>query len=105
MKKVYVQDKETGKFVEKHLATQNHSPAVHILEPFVSPIDGTVIRDAAQLRSHNKKHDVTDRRDWGPDWFERKGKELELKRQGLDPESKRERIAALKQATEDYNRR
>lgn len=101
MRKTYVQDPETGKFVEKQAyLAQNNSAAVHVMEPFVSPVDGTVIRDAAQLASHNKKHGVTDQRDYGPDWFKRKGAEMEQRRQQLDPASKRDRIEALKRATQ-----
>ena len=99
MKITYIQDPETGKFVEKQafLASQ-HAPAVHTMQPFVSPIDGTLIRDPATLRAHNKKHGVTDRRDYGESWFERKRSELEMKRQQQDTASKRDRIEALKAA-------
>jgi glycine cleavage system H lipoate-binding protein len=100
-RKTYVQDPETGKFVEKqaYLASIN-APHVHVMQPFKSPIDGSIIRDPAQLRAHNRKHGVTDRRDYGESWFERKQNDLELKRQQLDRESKKDRINALIRATE-----
>ncbi len=100
-RKTYVYDPQSKKVVEKsELIARNTSAAVHTMQPFVSPIDGSVIRSPAQLAAHNRKHGVTDRRDYGPDWFERKRRELELKRQSLDSASKRDRIEALKRATE-----
>ena len=100
MRRTYVQCPETGKFVEKKQYLANHSAAVHTMEPFVSPVDGSVISDPAALRAHNIKHGVTDRRDYGPDWFDRKRGELEAKRMGQDPVSKKERIELLKRATQ-----
>ena len=51
-----------GKLVEKHLATplaSNSAPAVlGDIEPFVSPIDGSVITGRASLRAHCKHHGV-----------------------------------------------
>ena len=99
-KKTYVQCPETGKFIEKSKFLAQGSHAVHVMQPFVSPVDGTVIRDASQLRAHNRKHGVTDQRDYGSEWFARKGRENDLKRQSLDPKSKRDRIEALKRATQ-----
>ena len=99
-KKTYVQDPESGKFVEKSIFYANHSASVHTIKPFVSPLDRTVISDPAQLRAHNLKHGVTDRRDYGESWFERKRGDLEQKRQSLDKGSKRDRIEILKRATE-----
>ena len=96
----YVQDPITGKFVEKQaFLAAGHSAAVHTLKPFVSPIDQTVISDPAQLRAHNIKHGVTDRRDYGESWFERKRGELESKRQSQDKQSKQERINTLTHLT------
>lgn len=96
----YVQDPITLKLVEKskYLAG-NHSAAVHVMEPFISPIDQSVITDGASLRAHNRKHGVTDQRDYGPDWFARKGRERDLRLQGQDKASKQDRLNALKQAT------
>lgn len=70
------------------------------MQPFVSPIDQSIIRDGASLRAHNRKHGVADRRDYGDAWFERKRNELENKRQGLDKAAKAERIEILKKATQ-----
>ena len=100
MRKTYVQCKETGKFVEKqaYLAALE-APAVHTLKAFVSPIDKTVISDPAQLRAHNIKHGVTDRRDYGESWFDSKRNDLEAKRQSQDKQSKQDRLNTLKYLT------
>ena len=102
----YVQDPVTRKFVEKsaYLAQVN-APAVHVTEPFVSPIDGTVIRDAAALRVHNRKHGVTDSRDYGAGYFEQKNKERGAAIQGQTAQDRQDRLNVLKHLTEDYNRR
>ena len=52
-----------GKLVEKHLAEPvfqgSNAPAVlPDIEPFVSPIDKTVIGSRSALRAHCKAHDV-----------------------------------------------
>lgn len=101
MRKTYVQDPETGKFVEKQQFLREHH-AVHTFKPFTSPVDGTRIRDAAQLRAHNQKHGVTDRRDYGPEWFDRKRNELEAERQGLTRKAKNERIQTIIHAVDQH---
>ncbi len=99
MKKTYVQDPETGKFVEKKhfLAAQQH--AIHVMTPFKSPIDGTIISDPAQLRAHHKQHGTTDSRDYSPEFMEKASRARDLRLQGLDPASKKGRINALIEAT------
>jgi hypothetical protein len=102
----YVQDPVTKKFVEKSkFLAQNNSAAVHTMEPFKSPIDGSIIRDPASLRAHNIKHGVTDSREYGPDYFERKRKEMAAQTMGQTPADKANRIEILKHLTENHNRR
>lgn len=79
MKRSWIQDPETGKLIPKdeYLREQALKSAYTRgdIEPFVSPIDGKPIYSRRQLRDHNLKHGVTDMRDYGPQWFERKAKE------------------------------
>jgi hypothetical protein len=98
MTKTYVQDPKTKKFVEKSVFQAQHH-AVHTLEPFVSPIDGTFIHDSAQLRAHHKQHGTTDSRDYSPDTMQRASRARDMKLQGLDPASKKDRIEAFTRAT------
>ncbi|RLA50988.1 MAG: hypothetical protein DRQ98_12155 [Gammaproteobacteria bacterium] len=100
MKKVYVYDSETKKVVEKSTLQHNHSAAVHTFNAFTSPIDGTRIRDSAQLRSHNRKHGVTDQRDYGPDWFARESKSRDDRLTGATKADKQDRLNALNRAYE-----
>jgi len=98
-KTVYVQDPETGKFVEKQTyLSQQH--AIHVMKPFKSPIDGTIIHDPAQLRAHHRKHGTTDSRDYSPEFREKASRARDLRLQGLDPKSKQDRLNVLKRATE-----
>ena len=97
----WVQDSETGKLVPKNEFTRAESkaPAIHgSPEAFISPVDRTVIDDRRKLREHNKRHGVTNVRDYGEDYFERRGKEKYLESIGATKEAKAERIAALKEA-------
>ncbi len=45
------------------------------IEPFRSPVDGSVISDRKQLREHNKKHGVVNAEEFSPEFYERKAKE------------------------------
>ena len=100
MRTVYVQDRITGKLVEKskYLA-ESHSAAVHVMQPFVSPIDQTVIRDPAQLRAHHKKHGTTDARDYSPEFMAKASRDRDDRLTGQDRASKEGRLNALKHAT------
>lgn len=57
-------------------AASGTGAAVHgDIESFVSPIDGTVIRDRKQYREHCKKHNVVPASDFTPEYYARKAKE------------------------------
>lgn len=45
------------------------------IEPFVSPVDGTVISDRKQLREHNKRNDVVNSQEFSQQWLDKKAKE------------------------------
>ena len=47
------------------------------IEPFVSPVDGTVISDRKQLREHNKRNNVVNTAEFSPEFLERKREERE----------------------------
>ena len=96
----FVYDKEQKKCVHKH---EVNSTGYHIqadIEPFVSPVDGSLITGRAALRAHNKRNGVTDPRDYGPNWFENRGKEMDADRLGQTKAAKAERIDLLKRAYE-----
>jgi len=105
----YILHPETRKLVLKseYYAQQDDPAAPSVMtlrEPFVSPVDGSYIDDFGKLRQHNKKHGVTDRRDYGEEYFAKKRDDLENRRQNLDKTSKNERIEALKHALDRARR-
>lgn len=93
----YVQDPETGKFVEKSALAANMSPVIHTMEAFISPIDRTVIRTPADLARHNKKHGVTDSRDYSPAFLEKAQKE---RMAGFNEKGRADRVNDLNRAYE-----
>ncbi len=60
MKRVWRQDRETGKLIE--VTSQRAVNSGHYvrrdIEPFVSNVDGSVISGAKGLREHNKRNGV-----------------------------------------------
>lgn len=95
----WIQHPITGKLIprDEYVRPSKADYALHTSpEPFVSPVDKTLISDRRHLREHNKRHGVTDPRDYGPGYFERKHKERGAEIQGKTAEAKRDRIAALK---------
>ena len=105
----WIQDPKTGKLVPKDEYHQRKKSAdffVHAeFEEFVSPVDKTVIRSREQLRLHNKKHGVTDMRDYGPEWFKRKHRERSDELTGRSTQARRERINDIIRAYEQHNKR
>ncbi len=72
--------------------TSNKSASVQKnLKEFKSPIDGSIISCHSQLRDHNKKHGVTDIRDYENQHFETRGKEMYKEKIGDNPQAKKER--------------
>jgi hypothetical protein len=67
------------------------------IQPFRSPVDGTVIHSRTALRYHNEKHGVTDPRDYGPDYFKRKEKE---RNDALTSQGRRQKAARIEAINE-----
>ena len=86
--------KEKAEKAEKQEAMKKATSAAFIggnFEPFKSPVDGSIIKNPAQLRSHNSKHGVADIREYGDEWFEKRGREMYAEKTGDTLEAKRER--------------
>ena len=97
-RKSLVQHPISGKLIPKEEFQREEpaSPAIHgDIDPFVSPVDGSVISDRAHLRAHNKRHNVTNVADYGHGWFERKGKDKYREQQGATTKQRRERREAI----------
>jgi len=100
----FIQCPETRKLIpaedyHRHQAERDLSAFVQEdIKPFVSPVDGSIISTRADLRHHNRKHGVTDPRDYGPDWFERKAKERQADMRGESRGSRESRLESIQEA-------
>ena len=87
-------EKEKAERAEKAEKMEAAVKAAYVsgsFEPFKSPIDGSIISDPSKLRDHNKRHDVTDIREYGAEWFEKRGKEMYAEKVGATEQGTRER--------------
>jgi hypothetical protein len=78
-RQVYNQDKEKYELIpidESARKAEGHA-ITGFFEPFQSPIDGSIIRDAKQLREHNRRHNVVSSAEFSPEHYESKRKERE----------------------------
>ena len=98
----YIQDPKTLKLVPaEEYFREKESRSFTILddiEPFVSPVDGSTISSRSALREHNKRHGVTNVRDYGEGWFERKAKERDDYVSGRSERAKQERLDTIQRA-------
>jgi hypothetical protein len=86
------------------------APAVHEdIQPFVSPVNGAVVGSRRTLREHNRRHDVVQLREYGPDdgkaHFERIRRERDDRLTGQTRRDRQERIEALKHAFDKHRSR
>lgn len=94
----WIQDRVTGKLIpaEEYNKSETDAPYVHgDIESFVSPITREIISDRAQLRRHNKKHGVTDSRDYSEDFKRKASIARNDAMTGNTPQAKAERIVLL----------
>ena len=105
----FVVDPETGGWIEAHLYAAPDTcdlPAIQgDIEPFKSPIDGTLITSRSQLRRHHAQHGTTDHRDYSPEFKAAKAKQMDLDRRGQTPQARLERIELIKHVIETQQRR
>jgi len=71
------QDLKTGKLIpiDKAATRQTGSFVQGDIQPFVSPIDGSVIADRKQYREHCKKHGVVPAAEFSKEFYDRKAAE------------------------------
>ena len=106
----YIQDPKTLKLVpadeyyaRKSESVDNNSfSIINDIDPFVSPVDRSVISSRSKLRSHNIKHGVTDVREYGDNWFKRKSKERDAELKGETREARKSRIKSIRDALQQY---
>ncbi len=73
------------------------------LQPFVSPVDGSVISGRAAMRDHFKQHGVTNVADYKNEWAD-KAKERERFYGGDTTFDRERRIEHVKRAYEKHSR-
>jgi hypothetical protein len=101
VRKRWIQDPTTGRMVPANEYVRQRDTGPDILpplEPFKSPVDGSIISCRSKLRAHNKRHGVTDYRDYGDEWFKRKARERELEL--ISESARRERARDIANAME-----
>ena len=97
----WVQDPVTHKLIPKadYHGHETNAPVVHgDIEPFISPITKEVISDRGQLRRHNKKHGVTDSRDYSPEFMKSRSDERNNDMYGKTHQARGERREIINQA-------
>ncbi len=105
----YKLDKELGEFIpiaewDEKFGKEIRRSAMIMkdIESFISPIDGTVISSRPKLEAHNKKHGVTNIKDYAVGHFEKRGKEMILEATGQTPEAKKERCQLIDKTLNDF---
>lgn len=89
--------------LEENQAPRSHEIMTDI-EPFKSPVDGTIVSGRRALRDHNKRNNVTNAADFKETW-EKARKERESFYSGESKYDRAARIDALKHAWEKHRRR
>jgi len=95
----WVQDPVTFEMVpkEKYIPVKSKAPLIQPdIEPFISPIDKTIITSRPTLRAHMKKYGVTNSADYPEDFMGKKVKEREDTLRGRTKQAKKERIDIIK---------
>ena len=102
-RKTFHWDSKLGKLVEgpSPPRIQRSEGIIPDIEPFVSPIDKSVIGSRPQLEAHNRRHGVTNSADYPKDWVAKRGKSI-LRKQ--DQDSKRQRKELIIKAMHQLDR-
>ena len=79
-RQVYDKETDTSTFVPIDDSARRSDMSAVVrgdIEPFVSPIDGSVISGRKAMRDHYKHHDVVPTAEFSPEFLEKKQKERE----------------------------
>lgn len=75
------QDKDTGEFIPVDAAAVKADTQAGIIvrnvDPFVSPVDGTVIRNHRELQEHNIRNNVVSASEFSPEFLAKARKKRE----------------------------
>lgn len=101
----WIQCPKTHKLIpkEEYAAYENNSAYVQgDIESFKSPIDGEVITTRKQLAEHNRRHGVTDSRDYSRGYIESRARQRHQKTIAQDSAGKRQRVNHIIEAIERH---
>ena len=108
----YIQDRATGKLVEAprvRVVVQDAPAVVGDIEPFVSPVDRTLITGRRALRSHQRRHGVAQHGEYGENngqaFFERAEKDRRERALSNTREDRQQRISAIARALDEQSRK
>jgi|TARA_R110000803_G_scaffold56695_1_gene114070 hypothetical protein len=100
----YIQDPVTHKLVPRETFGSNTRPDAPMInkpfEGFISPVDQKPIESRRQLAEHNKRHGVTDSRDYSANYLERATQQRET---SSKRELKQSRISDIKRSIDLYS--
>lgn len=96
-RRTYRQDAETREFYEVvKQKTHGIAPSVRgDIDPYISPVDGSVISSRSGERAHNKRHGVSNDQDSLREQTEKAGRTREV-----SPQERHERKLAIKDSME-----
>lgn len=110
MRRHYVQHPKTGRLVPHEEVDwpryQTKPRRVEIMpdiEPFVSPVDGTVVSSRSRLREHNKRNDVVQFHEMDGEW-ERAAARRQAIAEGRDKTARAERVQDIINAIDKVQR-
>ena len=99
----HAKEKEAENLLCKEIIRANTSARINgSFTPFISPVDGKPVTSRAELNAHNERHGVTDMRDYGEAYFERKRESMDRERLGNTPQAKRERQQLIEKTLYDH---
>lgn len=102
----FVTDKGSNKIVEVgERQVDAKGFVIPDIEAFVSPIDGRIVNTRSELLRHNSEHGVTDSRDYGQDFIEKKHIERSERTLGATKADRADRIDRLRYAIDKHNTR
>lgn len=71
------------------------------IDPFKSTVDGSVIKNKRDLRDHNKRNNVVNYDEFGPDWAKKEQKRQKIAQNREIVESRRDDLARMAKQIED----
>ena len=85
--------------VERQKKEEHKASGITIIsdiEPFKSPIDGSMITTRSQRDAHFKQHNITDSRDYSSEFIAKRSRERDDRLLGRTPEDKQARVELIK---------